>query len=375
MVRRRPRRGFTLPEVLISLTIMMVVMASAVSFFRLQVRAIQSGTGRLESVQNLRFIQDAIDRELRLAGGIPGQPLIVMAHPMAIVFNVNLVTRTPGDKGAVYYNPDADSLAADAFDPSRAEALPLVGKAYPAQLYTDDGGNRSTAETVAYFLRADSSTGRNDIYTLFRRVNDRDSTIVARNIQVTADSAFFFRYWRTDASGALSIVPAASLPLYWDDAGHVADSLRVVDLRINSWYRDTRANKDVVRTVVSSTKLLNAGLLQQSTCGSAPLPATAVGAALQTDGSGAPTLVHVTWAASLEEASGERDVALYMIQRRPAGSTGPWSTLTNQPANGAASYAFDDHDLVSGTWQWAIVAQDCSPANAAPALSPSVVIP
>lgn len=372
---RTAPRGFTLPEVLLSLTIMMVVMASAVTFFRFQVRAIESGTGRLESVQNLRYVQNIIDRELRLAGGIQGQPLVVMAHPMAVVFNVNLVTRTAGDKGAVYYNPDADSLATEGFDPARARPLPLVAKSYPAQLYTDDGGNRSPAETIAYFLRADSSTGRNDIYTLFRRVNDRDSTIVARNIQVTSDSAFFFRYWRTDAAGTLSAVPNASLPLYWDDASHVADSLRVVDLRINSWYRDTRANKDVVRTIVSSTKLLNAGLLQQSTCGSAPLPARNVSAALQYDAFGAPTFVHVTWDASPEEANGERDVALYMIRRRPVGSTGPWSTLANQPANGVASYAFDDHGLVTGTWNWAIVAQDCSPANAAPALSASVVIP
>jgi hypothetical protein len=373
--RRSRRTGFTLAEVLLSLTILMIVMAAAVSFFRLQVRAIESGTGRLEAVQNLRYVQNIIDRELRLAGGIQGQPLIVMAHPLAVVFNVNLVTRNSGDKGAVYFNPDADSLATEGFDPSRARVLPLVATTYPAQMYVDDGGNRTTAETIAYFLRADASSGRNDIYTLFRRVNDRDSTVIARNIQVTSDSAFFFRYWRTDATGTLTAVPNASLPIYWNSAGRVADSLRVVDLRINSWYRDTRANKDVVRTLVSSTKLLNAGLLQQTTCGTAPLPARAVNATLMFDAGGAPTHVHISWDASLEEANGERDVALYMIQRRPTASAGAWTTLSNLPANNSASYAYDDHDLVSGSWTWAIVAQDCSPANAPPALSASVTIP
>lgn len=371
----RPRRGFTLPEVMLSLTIMLIVMGAAVSFFRIQVRAVESGTGRLDAVQNLRYVQNIIDRELRLAGGIQGQPLLVMAHPMAVVFNVNLVTRNSGDRGAVYYNPDADSLGTEGFEPSRARALPLVARNYPSAAYVDEGGNRSAAETIAYFLRADASTGRNDIYTLFRRVNDRDSTVVARNIQVPTDTVYFFRYWRTDATGALNAIPNASLPLYWDDASRLADSVRVVDMRINSWYRDTRANKDVIRSINTSTKLLNAGLLQQATCGSPPLPARSVVATLVYDVSGIPSYVRVTWDASQEEAGGEKDVALYMIQRRAAGTSDPWVTLANLPANGSASYTYDDHDLVSGNWTWAIVAQDCSPANATPAQSGSVTIP
>lgn len=375
LARPRDRSAFTLAEVMLSLTILLVVMAAAVSFFRLQVRAIESGTGRLESVQNLRFVQNIIDRELRLAGGIVGQPLIVMAHPMAVVFNVNLVTRLAGDRGAVYYNPDADSLATEAFDAASARLLPLVARVYPAQTYTDDAGNRSTAETIAYFLRADASAGRTDIYTLFRRVNDRDSTMIARNIQVPADSVYFFSYWRTDAAGTLAQVPLASLPIYWDAANRAADSLRVVDMRINAWYRDTRANKDVIRSIATSTKLLNAGLLQQTTCGTTPLPARNATATLMVDAFGAPTHVQITWDASLEEAGGERDVALYMIRRRQTGSTGPWATLTNMPANGSASYAWDDHDLVPGDWTWSIVSQDCSPANGAPALSAPVTIP
>ncbi len=372
---RARRAGFTLPEVLLSLTIMLAVMASAVKFYRFQIRAIESGTGRLEAVQNLRFVQNVIDRELRLAGGIAGQPLIVMAHPMAVVFNVNLVTRVEDDKGAVYYNPDADSLATEGFELSRARVLPLVSKLYPGQNYSDDGGSRSTAETISYFLRTDATAGRSDIYTLYRRINDRDSTVVARSIQVPTDTVYFFKYWRTDASGALSAVPNASLPIYWDAANRAADSLRVVDLRINSWYRDTRANKDVIRSIASSTKLLNAGLLQQSTCGTAPLPARNVAATLQYDGTGALNHVQIAWDPSLEEGGGERDVALYMIQRRPAGSTGAWTTLSNLPANGSASYSYDDYALVSGDWNWNVVAQDCSPANSAAASSSTLTIP
>lgn len=372
---RGTRRGFTLVEMLISVVVMTIVTAAAASFYQFQGRALKSASGRLESVQNLRYVENIIDRELRLAGGVPGQPLIVMAHPLAVVFNVNLVTRVAGDRSAVYYNPNADSLATESFDSSRALPLPVAGRVYPTQNYNDASGNRSGAETIAYYLLPDPSSGRNDIYTLFRRVNDRDSTVVARDIQVPTDTAYFFRYWRTDATGTLSQIPNASLPIYWDNAAHITDSLRVVDMRINTWYHDPHANKDIIRGVQTSTKLLNAGLLTQATCGSAPLPASSVVATLQLDSTGTPAAVHVTWNASPEETGGEKDVALYMIQRRASSSTGDWTTLANLPANASATYSYDDRALSSGSWTWAIVAQDCSPSNSAQALSASVTIP
>lgn len=369
----RLRAGVTLIELLLSMVIMLVVMGAAVSFFRVQARAAETGAGRLEALQSLRAVQSGIDRELRLAGGITGQPLIVFASPTAIAFNVDLVTRTSGDPGAVYYNPDADSLAAGAWDPSRAQFLPGTTRSYPVATYVDEGGNRSTAETVTYFLWPDASATRSDAYTLFRRVNDRDSTVVARHLIIPSDSAFF-SYWRTDATGALTAVPSASLPLYWDSAAGVTDSLRVVDVRISTWFHDGRENRDVIRTMTSSVKLLNAGLLRQTTCGAAPLPARSPTATLVTDADGAPVAVHVEWTNSLEEGSGERDVTLYFIQRRPSGG-GEWVILANQPAAGASDYTFDDQPPVSGTWQYAVVAQDCSPSNSTPAVTASVVVP
>ncbi|MDQ8154219.1 MAG: prepilin-type N-terminal cleavage/methylation domain-containing protein [Gemmatimonadota bacterium] len=372
MVRSR-RAGATLVELMLALVIMMVVMGAAVSFFRVQARAAETGAGRLEALQSLRAVQSLIDRELRLAGGITGQPVIVYADAMALSFNVDLVTRTSGDRSAVYYNPDADSLSANSWEPAQATTLPGSVRSYPTASYLDDGGNRSPAETVTFFLLPDASTSRADAYSLFRRVNDRDSTVVARNLIVPSDSSFF-RYWRTDASGVLSAVASASLPLYWDNASGVTDSLRVVDLRISTWFRDGRANRDVIRTMTSSVKLLNAGLLRLETCGVEPLPARSPAAALITDADGAPVSVRVSWTPSLEEGGGERDVALYFIQRRPSAG-GSWTILSNHPATGAGSYTFDDQPPVSGSWQYAVVAQDCSPANSTPALTATVVVP
>ncbi len=373
LATRRRRPGFTLIELLLAMVIMGVVMAAAISFFRVQARAAETGAGRLESLQNLRAVQSLLDRELRLAGGITGQPVIVYASAMAVAFNVDLVTRVAGDHGAVYFNPDADSLATSGWTPLRALNLPGSTRAYPTATYLDDGGNPSAAETVTYFLLRDATASRADAYTMFRRVNDRDSTVIARNLIVPADSAFF-TYWRIDAAGTLSAVTAANLPLFWDNAAGVTDSLRVVDLRISTWYRDVRAGTDVIRTLTSSVKLLNAGLLRLETCGAEPLPARTPTATLITDGLGAPVSVRVSWTNSLEEGGGERDVTLYIIQRRPS-SGGTWSILSNQPATGAATYDFDDQPPLSGSWQYAVVAQDCSPANSTPAITATVVVP
>src|SRR5690242_7428902 len=100
------RPGYTLIEMLTSMTLLLIIIVAVTTAYRTQIRAIGKASGRFESIQNLQFVQNAIDRELRLAGGIGGQPMIVMAHPMALVFNVDLVTRRVNDHSAVYYNPD-----------------------------------------------------------------------------------------------------------------------------------------------------------------------------------------------------------------------------------------------------------------------------
>jgi hypothetical protein len=204
-------------------------------------------------------------------------------------------------------------------------------------------------------------------------VNALDSTVVARNIQVPADSVYFFRYWRTNATGTLSQLALNTLPHYWDGATRVTDSIRVVDLRLNTWFRDATSNSDILRGTTSSTKLLNAGLLNQSACGTAPLPARNILAEIQ-NVNGSPASVRITWDASLEETTAERDVALYLVQKRPLAGT-VWETLTNVPANNSASYTWDDGALAQGSWEYAIVAQDCSPSNSGPVVSLTIVIP
>lgn len=368
---RRP--GFTLSEVLISTTLLMIVFAIAIPFFRAQSLAVTRDVGRQESTQSARFVQNIIDRELRLAGGETGQPLIVEAGPFAVTFNVNLVSRVNDDPSAVYIDEDADSLFTEAWRLDRVGALPITGTVYPDRNYTDGTGNLSGAETISYWVEIDSQATRPDVYTLWRRVNDQAATLVARDLLIPADTAWFFRYSRVTATGALVPVADSALPIAWTDTTRLADSIRVVQMRVSGLYRDERNGGEIVQTVYGSTRLLNAGLLKQRTCGTAPLPPENITATIEYV-DGAPAAVRVAWDASPEEDGGEQDVTVYLVQRRPSLST-VWESLRNVPANGAASYAFEDFDLASGDWVYGVLAQDCSPANSPVVASNGVTIP
>ncbi len=371
---RTRRAGFTLIEMMMAILLTMLVFAITVPFFRMQTNALDVGAGRLDAIQNARYAQNAIDRELRLAGGVTGQPIIVQASGYSVTFNVDLVSRVLNDPNSTYYNPTADSLSTESMEVTRAKALPTSGKTYPAQMYNDANGVQSPAETISYFLYNDAASGRSDLYTLFRRVNDRDSTVVTKNIWIPASVDYFFRYYQTDATGAISLIPQGSLPIYWDAASHAADSIRVVEMRVAGLYRDVRRARDVTRIVYHKTRLLNAGMLRQRTCGSSPLAPTGVVATQVFDLTPSLTNIHVTWNASLEETSGEADVATYLIQRRPSAGV-DWEVLGNMLAIGNATYAYDDFSPKAGSWVYGVVAQDCSPLNSSIAQAATVVNP
>jgi type II secretory pathway pseudopilin PulG len=368
------RSGFTLIEMMMAILLTMLVFAITIPFFSVQTKAVDTGAGRLDALQNARYAQNAIDRELRLAGGITGQPVIVQADKFAVTFNVDLVTRVTNDPNATYYNPSADSLGTESWEPSRAKTLPGTAKSYPTQFYTDANGNQSSAETISYFLYVDGTSGRSDLYTLFRRVNDRDSTIVTRNLWIPTDTNYFFKYQRADATGAIQQIAQSSLPIYWDAASKLADSIRIVQMRISGLYRDVRKSQDVTRTIYHNTRLYNAGMLKQLTCGSAPLGANNVVATQVFDGLGNLTNIHLTWDKSLEESGGEADVATYVIQRRPAAST-DWEVIGNLLARNYASYSIDDFSFRSGQWVYGVVAQDCSPTNSTVTSSSTITNP
>jgi hypothetical protein len=195
---------------------------------------------------------------------------------------------------------------------------------------------------------------------------------------IPTDTNYFFQYSRTDSAGNIITIPQASLPIYWNTAGDWADSIRFVQMRIAGLYRDVRKAKDITKTIYHSTRLLNAGMLKQNTCGAAPLAAASVVDSLLDGGSPTslpailpgpwtttdtlpPVEVRVVFTASPEEAGGAKDVASYVIQRTLHGTTN-WQVLGNLVANGSASYVWDDYTFVTGVWDYGVVAVDCSPS-------------
>jgi prepilin-type N-terminal cleavage/methylation domain-containing protein len=371
----RRRRGFTLIEMLVAMTLTMLVFAITIPFFRAQARAVGSGAGRLDALQNARYAQGIVDRELRAAGGVFGQPVIVQAESLSITFNRNLYAQSSADPNATYVLATLDTLTTESFQLGTAKTLPRSAKTYPTATYTDSNGARSRAETISFFLIADASSGRSDIYSLYRRVNNKDSTVVTTNLWIPADTGYFFRYYRVPASGSITEIPRSSLPLYWDDATRTIDSIGVVEMRIASWNYVARDNENVFRTVYQRTYVGNVGRLVARSCGAAPAAPTAVTATATNNSVGSPIYVTVGWTASTDDNAGSSDVQAYSIARRASAGT-TWFPVGNLPARGTGSYSFVDYALTQGTWVYGVKSMDCGPTwSSAAEQSGSITVP
>jgi len=375
------RDGFSLVEMLISVVVLTIVIGLALPFFRSQTMAVTRHAGGMEAQLGASFGIDAIDRDLR-AGGIAvqnAQPLFVQASADAITFNSNLVARQASDQSAVYIDPDADVTTTTALDASRRVTLPLSGQGYPDTNYVQ-AGLPSLAETISYWLARDASSTYPDEFILWRRVNTAAPQVVASRIRQSAGEPML-QYFKTDSLGRPVRIPATSLPLYHRvpihdskaDTGRNAliDSIRVVRVVLSGVHRDTRGG-DVVVRLERSIRVMNAGLIRNSSCGDGPLmigPVVATATNLPV-----PNVV-VTWPPSSDEVSGEKDVERYVIYRRPAAG-GSLDEPIASVAAGLATYRFDDNAVQSGeSWAYAVAAQDCTPATSNAVLSNIVVVP
>jgi Tfp pilus assembly protein FimT len=359
---RHQRSGFSLVEMIFAVSITVLVFAIAVPFFRAQTRAVDAGAGRMDAFQNARYAVSRIEADLRSAGGEVGQPLIVQAAPLAIAFNANRQARTPAtDPNASYWDAALDTLTTQAWMVSRATTLRTSSKTYPPVTYADPNGAVSKAETIQYFLRADTSAGSANQYVLYRRVNDRDSTLVTSNLYVPSDSAFFFRYFTTSAAGVTTTIDNADLPLYWDDAQARADSITAVQVRATGVYRDVRAQVNVYRDLYTIVKLRNARRLLTRTCGAAPPQPDSLGVVVETASGGQKRDVRLDWSSVAGDSTPPRDVRQYVVYRRLSGAT-TWSAIGSKPARGARTYRFLDFALpvAAGDYQYALAARDCS---------------
>ena len=149
----RPRRGFTLIEIMISMTILLVIMGAAIQFMRRQANAVALDTQRMDALQNAEFAATQIERELREAGAgvTDAQPVMVQLDTIALTFNANMVSEDANDVRAVYRNPDADVNAVRGMLQSDRTPLPMSSPArfYPETTYWAGNGEASSAETIS----------------------------------------------------------------------------------------------------------------------------------------------------------------------------------------------------------------------------------
>lgn len=370
------RRGFTLAELLLSITLTIAVFSAAVPFFTLQMRSLQQDLGRSDAQQTARFAQNTVDRELRNIGiavtpmqpalMIPrNQPKIVLAHAFGVVFNTNLVANDTLDVNAVYYDPNVPANLTTAIPYTNMISLPLTGASYPDYVYRDNAGMLSQAETVAYWATLDSTATATDEYVLFRRVNDGPIAVVARGIRVPAGQALF-QYRRLWSTGVIDSIPNASLPIHWNDVAQTADSIRTVTINLRGIFKgyDLRNKaKTYERYVNTQTNMANIGLSQRNSCGDIPLNPGIPTATIVIDPmTGATAKVTLTFSASGDEASGEHDVERYAVFRREVGF--PWDEPIAVVGKGGGPYTWEDFDIQPGNqYQYGVAAQDCSPAN------------
>jgi hypothetical protein len=357
-----------------ALTITILVFGAAVPFFTFQLRSLSADLGRTDAQMTARYAQNTVDRELRNIGiavtpivnalGITRpQPKIVQADRFAVTFNTDLVANDTSDVQAVYVDPNVDTLLTLAMTATSQVKLPLASKYYPDFTYRNPDGSRSFSETVMYWASVDSTSGKTDEYVLFRRINTGPITVVARGFQIPAGQSLF-SYTRVDSAAKIVSVSTAKLPVYWDAANSWADSIRTVTINLVGIFHGRNMKNDTLtmkRPINSQTALANIGLAQVRSCGDIPLN-PGVPTAVMVQVGGVNDHVTLSWTASGDEASGEKDVERYAIFRREVGTS--FVDPIAVAGKGGASYDWDDFDLQPGlSFEYGVAAQDCSPAN------------
>lgn len=380
----RTRRGFTLVETLVAMTMVVLLMSIATRYFMQQTRMLSQQSGRLEAQQNAQFSLATLDREIRVAGigVVDAQPILVQAHPRAITFNADLVSRVANDPSAVYIDSDADSSSTLAFPLSERLALPQNGRAYPDTNYFLGAGVPSRAETVSFWVSRDSTSPDPTEFILFRRVNSDPPRVVARSLRVRPTDTVF-QYFKRDSTGAPVAIDPGSLPVYHTAAIHgstadtarsaLADSIRTVRVRLTAMFRD-RNGVQIIRRIDMTIQLMNAGLIHRNTCGEPPLGVMPSAVADIDPATGTPR-VRVSWSKSGDEGSGEKDVERYSIFRRKVAGAFA-EPLASIPA-GSSSYTFTDTDVGDPGEQWVygVTAQDCTPNVSSMNSTLTVIIP
>jgi prepilin-type N-terminal cleavage/methylation domain-containing protein len=369
----RQRRGFSLIELLIAIVVMAVVLAGTMNFFMGQSRTFRKATTDMVLLQNARFATDLLNEHFRSVGAnlTVGQPSVIYADKNTFAFNADYATNIAGDVDAIYYEPKAPTNQIQSLLKAQAFTIPNSSPAlsYPGADYVQ-AGVPSPAEAITFWFAPDTETTRADDFVLLRQVNSSVPEVVVRNVLPDSTYPFFrYMYLKTDAVTSvqtIDTIPAASLPATYASSTIInGDSLRgvIISFIVSNGLADTAERTRPVSVIAS---LPNIGMRQLQTCGAKPLP---VPAPVATEVS--PGKIRVTWTASPDENGGERDVMRYAVTRMASFAPGVWTNVQSIPAGGV--YNIVDSGLNTGViYNYAVAAQDCTPAFSPPVSSNGV---
>lgn len=392
----RTRRGVTLVEMLIAITVFTMVLAATLGFLSRITRGLDRNASDMGMLQNLTFASSILQEELRMAGAnVPfKQPAVVYAGSSSFSFNADYASNVDS-LYAVYLLPNLPAGQRNALVPADRITIPASSPSfsYPDSTYMADGGATmpSPAETITWFFALDTSTTVGNDYVLFRQVNDQPPEVAIRNVLQTPGRNFFrYYYKRVPASGtsssSLDTVPAAWMPLRHTQGVHAmpsdtgpaarVDSLASVEVAFTVSNGLTGANQRT-RAISFIVPMPNMGTKKVTSCGDLPLFGSGLTTTWQINTAASPpdTFMLLRWNRATDETGGESDVVAYIIWRRLLSETTWDEPLAAVPA-GATNPSFADQTAVPGTqYTYAVAAQDCTPtlstmSTASPPASP-----
>jgi prepilin-type N-terminal cleavage/methylation domain-containing protein len=380
----RDRRGMTLIEMLIAITVFTIILGGALGFLSRQSKGLDKSSSDMGMLQNLSFAGALLQEEIRMAGAnVPfKQPAVVYAGTNSFSFNADYASNTDS-LYTVYYNPGLPNGQVNALTAAQRFVLPGTSPSfsYPDSNYYAIGSTsiNSPAETITWLFALDTSTTTAGDYFLLRQANNLAPEVVIRNVIPTPGRNFFRYYYKRipaagTASSSLDTVPTAWMPLAHtqgvhgmaSDIGAAAriDSLAVVEVSFTVTNGLTGADLRT-RAISFMIPMPNIGTKKVTSCGDVPILGTSITATWVVDNTPVPpeTTMVLHWNQATDETGGEQDVRAYVIWRRQVGAT-TWDTaITTVPA-GAASPSYADQIVHPGApgYQYALAAQDCTPS-------------
>ncbi len=380
----RDRRGITLVEMLIALTVFSVILGATLSFLSRQSKALDRHSTDMGMLQNLSFAGGLLEQEIRVAGAnVPfKQPAVVYAGASTFIFNADYASNVDS-LFAVYYNPGLPAGQVNALTAAQRFALPGTSPAYlyPDSNYYAQGSTsiNSPAETISWFFQLDASTPAPNDYLLLRQVNDQAPEVVIRNVEQTPGRNFFRYYYKRipptgTSTASVDTVPTSWMPIRHTQAIHGApgdtgaaaraDSLAIVEVAFTVTNGLTGADYRS-RAISFMVPVPNIGTKKATSCGDVPILGTALAATWVVDNSASPpdTTMLLTWNQAVDETTGERDVRSYVIWRRPVGMLTWPDPIATVPA-GSPTPSYADETAVPGLpgYQYGLAAQDCTPS-------------